>query len=71
MSGWSAGDTLDACSPFGAGTMFVYTENSDHKSGVLKLTDGTMHASINFLGDYSMGNFATAGHGGSVFTFRA
>jgi hypothetical protein len=72
VSGFGAGDKLDAGAPFGAGTTFVYTENLAGTAGTLALTDGTIHASISFLGDYATSNFTPTsdGHGGMLFTFH-
>jgi len=72
VSGFGVGDTLDAGAPFGTGTTFVYTENSARTAGVLALTDGSMHASIAFLGNYATTNFghASDGRGGTAFTFK-
>ena len=73
ISGFGAGDKVDAGVPFGSGTTFVYTENAAKTAGVLALTDGTKHASIAFLGDYATSNFTptTDSHGGTLFTFHA
>lgn len=72
VSGFSTNDTLDTGAPFGTGTSFIYTENAGGTAGVLALTDGTMHASISFLGDYTNSNFTPTndGHGGTLFTFH-
>jgi Phosphoesterase family len=72
ISGFGAGDSIDAGVPFGTGTTFIYTENLSGTGGVLALTDGLMHASINFLGNYSAANFLphTDSHGGTLFTYH-
>ena len=72
VSGFGAGDSIDAGAPFGTGTTFTYTKNSAGTGGVLALTDGSMHASINLLGNYTRANFVAQSdlHGGTLFTFH-
>ena len=72
ISGFAAGDTLDIGPQFGSSATPVYNENPGGMSGTLMLTDGSAHASIAFLGNYSTANFAPTpdGHGGTLLTFH-
>jgi len=73
IAGFGAGDTFDTGAPFGTGTKFNFVENSEGTEGVLTLTDGSLHASIHFLGNYGKANFVPTGdlEGGTAFTFSA
>jgi len=69
ISGFAAGDTLDAAG-FGTGTSFVY-KSTGSNSGYLQLTDGQLKANIDFSGaNYNTGSFTpTTTPSGTLFTY--
>ena len=70
LVGFAATDslTLNAIA-YGAHTRFTYSGTD--ASGVLKVTDGTQAASVQFIGDYSSASFhdGAAVGGGTVITY--
>jgi hypothetical protein len=58
ISSFGTGDSLDIGAPFGAGTIRKFTPSADHTYGFLTLINGSLSASIEFIGDYSTASFA-------------
>jgi hypothetical protein len=69
ITGFGADDSID----IGAATFAGYSSNPAHTAGILKLTEGTASATINFVGNYSATNFVSniAAGGDTILTFHA
>ncbi len=68
ISGFGAGDTLDLAAfgfHAGAGETLGFVENGANTQGVLTVTDGSLHASIILLGQYSAAGFHKNSDGAS------
>jgi hypothetical protein len=65
ISGFGAGDTIDAANILLSGTTFNFVENSGGTGGTLTLHDGSLTAHILMDGDYSRSSFALAHDSGT------
>jgi hypothetical protein len=65
ISGFGAGDTIDAANFLLSGTTFNFAENSGGTGGTLTLHDGSLTAHIHVTGDYSKSSFTLAPDSGT------
>jgi hypothetical protein len=65
ISGFGAGDTIDAANSLFSGTTLFFVENSGGTEGTLTLHDGGLTANIPMTGDHSASDFTRAPDSGT------
>jgi hypothetical protein len=68
ISGFAAGDTIDAQNIADAQAAFSYHENAAGTAGVLTLTEGSQTANLHFGGNYKLSDFGFAPDSGGKGT---